>query len=266
MAATERIGALCARLGICSRNEAVKYVKLGLVLVNGEPVKNAADLVASDADVTLADRGKRMQAEKVTLMLHKPLHYASCRAKEGQPLARRLLVPNNRAMDCKVKYNPKQLAKLDAVDMLGENTAGLLLFSQDGRVSGCVSQGTTIEGSAIEQEFELQLPNDATQGSGASESQLAALRAVLSGICSDPSEDGQSPSDVSVSQIDASRLWVVFQGAVPSAKVHQACSLAGLRGTSVTRTRIGGVRLGTLPSGQWTAVRKIEEFLLRWPS
>merc|ERR1712203_1061861 len=86
-----------------------------------------------------------MQAEKVTLMLNKPLHYASCRAASGQPLARKLLVPMNRAPFCVTRHDPRQLSKLDVTDNLDEASMGLLLLSQDGRVATRVARDAETE-------------------------------------------------------------------------------------------------------------------------
>lgn len=117
---TERLGVLCARLGLCSRNEAVRYARLGQVLVDGQAVSPLA-LVAPGAAIELTPRARRMQANKVTLLLHKPLRYVACRATAGAPLARKLLVPENRAGSCRTRHDPRQLSKLDVADVLDEN-------------------------------------------------------------------------------------------------------------------------------------------------
>ncbi|CAK0868716.1 unnamed protein product [Prorocentrum cordatum] len=118
--AGERLSVLCARLGLCSRSEAVRYIRLGLVCVDGAPVLSAAAVVPEAASIQLEPRGQRMQASKVTLMLHKPRHYASCRARGGAPLARSLLVPANRAPGCRTRQDPRQLSRLAAADALDE--------------------------------------------------------------------------------------------------------------------------------------------------
>eukprot|EP00435_Cladocopium_sp_Y103_P022921 s2924_g5.t1 len=168
----DRLGVLCARLGLCSRNEAVRYARLGQILVDGQPAKSAAVLVASDAAIELSARAKRMQADKVTLLLNKPLRYASCRAPPGVPLARKLLVPENRALNCRTRHDPRQLSKLDAVDILDEASTGVLLFSQDGRVATCVSRDPQLD-----KEYKIISTGEATP------SQLRALELSLSTVC-----------------------------------------------------------------------------------
>merc|ERR1712187_142760 len=110
-----------------------------------------------------------MQASQVSIMLHKPLHYASCRAPVGTPLARSLLVPGNRAAICRTRHDPRQLSKLAASDILDEASTGLLVFSQDGRGATRISRSLDFK-----KEYRVQLVGEAT------ESQLIALRASLS--------------------------------------------------------------------------------------
>lgn len=186
MSPTERLVVMCARVGLCSRNEATRYVKLGLVAVNGEVMQQPGAMVSTDAFVELLDRGKRMQANKVTLMLHKPLHYVTCRAPAGEPLARKLLVPANRAQWCRTKPDPRHLSKLDAADVLDPSSSGLLLFSQDGRVATKVSRDPDLE-----KEYMLEVA-----GSSVSDSQLIALReGLLAAARSNPSQSVSASSE-----------------------------------------------------------------------
>lgn len=310
MTASERLVALCARIGFCSRNEAARYVKLGLVSVNGEVVQNAAAMVPSDASVELLERGKRMQANKVTIMLHKPLHYVTCRAPAGEPLVRKLLVPANRAPWCRTKPDPRHLSKLDAADVLDAASTGLLLFSQDGRVATKVSRD-----SDLEKEYNVEVSGDsvsdmqlvalreglaavarsespqqvhatagapvtvevarpaaaaAANATATAASPFAALRAaqLASKSAASAEADGSAPRAIELhggdcgdvkatglANADTTWLRILLRSCFPSAKIRHVCSLAGLRTLSVSRTRIGRVRLGNLQPGQWTVIR-----------
>eukprot|EP00747_Dinoflagellata_sp_TGD_P047540 gnl/TRDRNA2_/TRDRNA2_145060_c0_seq2.p1 gnl/TRDRNA2_/TRDRNA2_145060_c0~~gnl/TRDRNA2_/TRDRNA2_145060_c0_seq2.p1 ORF type:complete len:237 (+),score=23.87 gnl/TRDRNA2_/TRDRNA2_145060_c0_seq2:66-776(+) len=230
MVALERLCVVCARLGLCSRSEATRYARLGLVAVDGKPVLEPAALVPSTATVTLLDRGRRVQANKVTIMLHKPLHYAACRAPAGTPLARRLLVPENRATSCRTRHDPRRLSKLDVADVLDEASTGVLVFSQDGRVATRVARD-----ASTEKEYRVQL---AGASGSVTSSQLAALSECL-GV---------------VSKDEGDLLRVVVCGQLPATHIRRTCGLAGLRPEAVVRTRIGRLSLGDLPVGQWTVV------------
>mmetsp|Transcript_45521 Transcript_45521/g.131864 ORF Transcript_45521/g.131864 Transcript_45521/m.131864 type:complete len:256 (-) Transcript_45521:57-824(-) len=248
----ERLSVLCARIGLCSRSEAVRYIRLGLIAVNGAPVYNAASLVPSDSRVELLDRGQRMQSSKVTLMLHKPLHYASCRAAAGQPLARCLLVPANRAQSCKTRHDPSRLSRLAAADALDAALTGLLVFSQDGRVATRISRSPSLE-----KEYTVQCVG------GVTGSQLAAFREGLALTCSDSLPAGSEPivgCDVSAAHDGSEQLRVTVRGPIPPSTLCQMCDAAGLCHLGVARTRIGGLSLGDLICGQWTVVRADDIF------
>ena len=51
---------------------------------------------------------------------------------------------------------------------------------------------------------------------------------------------------------------------VTSRALREVCGRAGLVIFSLARTRVGGVRLGELPAGQWTLVPRVEEALLEY--
>eukprot|EP00434_Breviolum_minutum_P005468 symbB.v1.2.004819.t1/scaffold279.1/size242841/4 len=251
----DRLGVLCARLGLCSRNEAVKYARLGQILVDGKPAASAAALVASDAAIELSARAKRMQADKVTLLLNKPLRYASCRAPAGVPLARKLLVPENRALSCRTRHDPRQLSKLDVVDVLDEASTGLLLFSQDGR---------------LDKEYKIISTGEATP------SQLQALELSLSMVCSAvkvdleknyvPRAQKAQAKDLpeETKPTESSTIRVVLCGLVTSSAIRQMCAQAGILPYSISRLRIGGISLGDLPPGQWTVIPCVDELLLHY--
>lgn len=273
-----RLPILCARLGLCSRAEAARYIRLGLVAVDGLVAKSAAELVPATAEVALLPRGQRMQAAKVTIALHKPLHYATCRARAGTPSARALLVPENRAWACRTRHDPRQLSGLAAADVLDDTAQGLVIFSQDGRVATRVSRDP-----GLDKEYCLYLPGDTTS------SQLAALQAGLLHAAFDASQGGSGRSSGNAGgrdeailvdsggdtaaaddggaattvecgseepQEDGSLLLrLLVRGALPSVKLRQSCMLAGLPNAVVARTRIGRLKLEDLPQRQWTIVR-----------
>lgn len=252
----ERLPVLCARLGLCSRSEATKYIKLGLVAVDGKPASSPAALVNHAAVVTLLERGQRMQAEKVTIALHKPLHYASCRAGSGTPLARNLLVPENRAFSCRTRYDPRKLRGLSAADVLDESADGLVIFSQDGRVATRVARDITLE-----KEYKLFFPG------GVSASQMVALRACFeseaaAAMQNDPSNDLDAAplAECEIGECQETEggdAWMplVVRGTMGSRSVRQGCQLAGLPSALLSRVRVGRIRLGRLPAGQWTVVK-----------
>lgn len=218
-------------------------MKLGLVTVDGKVVRQPAALAPVTASIELLDRGRRIQENKVTIMLHKPAYYASCRATEGQPLARKLLVPGNRAPSCRTRHDPTRMGRLGVADVLDEASSGVLLFSQDGRVATRVARDLDVE-----KEYQLRVKG------GVTSSQLMVLREVLAQLYGPDGEVPQEGVVPVVEQDDSDRLRVVLRGPLPAQRVREASSLAGLLLDGVSRTRIGRVGLDDVGEGMWTVI------------
>lgn len=73
------LSSFCALKGICSKNDAKKFIELGCVKLNDQLVKKDI-LVRSSLDpgrVTLSRRAQRVASSKLTVLLHKPQGYLS---------------------------------------------------------------------------------------------------------------------------------------------------------------------------------------------
>ena len=137
-----RINKLMVRRGVCSRREANDYVKRGLVRVDGQ-IATLGQMVRATAEVELLSAAREEQAQKVTIMLHKPLGWVSQNADaspaQRQKLAIKLLTWSNRDRSCGAKVakavEPYKLKGLGVVGRLDAESRGLLLFSEDGNVA-----------------------------------------------------------------------------------------------------------------------------------
>merc|ERR1712137_382226 len=168
-------------------------------------------------------------------MGNKPVHYVTFREVRGVPRARNLLVTANQAPDCTSNQDPRRLTKLVAADVLHEKLAGLLIFSQDGRIRRHIAHNPDIE-----KEYEVELKNKI------SENQLVALEAALNA-----SVDGSKSSSPTVEEVNDGQVRVVVTGTMQPLKVWQACRMAGFQMETVVRSRIGGIGLNGLAPGQW---------------
>ena len=72
------VGKLLAARGICSRGEGDEFFSLGLVQLNGRRLERNEVYVHPDAPVRLSPRAERLMQQKVTVLLHKPMHFLSC--------------------------------------------------------------------------------------------------------------------------------------------------------------------------------------------
>ncbi len=77
-----RLSKRMSELGIASRREADSWIAAGLVTVNGHRAA-LGEKVAPDAVITVDDKAKREQDERVTILIHKPVGYVSGQAEDG---------------------------------------------------------------------------------------------------------------------------------------------------------------------------------------
>ncbi len=118
----ERIAKVIARSGICSRREAEKIIEAGGVTVAGKRVVSPAFNVTAEDEIYV--RGKKIpKAEENRLWLYyKPLGLVTSHKDEQ---GRKTVFDNL----------PAHLPRLISVGRLDMNTEGLLLLTNDGRLS-----------------------------------------------------------------------------------------------------------------------------------
>jgi 16S rRNA pseudouridine516 synthase len=124
MSGTARLDRLLANLGYGSRNEVQQLVRLGAVVLDGVPAKDASAriAVADDLPTRLYVDGESLDPlPGFALMLHKPLG-VTCSHKEIGPLVYDLLPQRWR----------RRVPALSTVGRLDKETSGLLLLTDDG--------------------------------------------------------------------------------------------------------------------------------------
>ena len=75
MAEPIRLSKLMSERGLCSRREADSYIEKGLVFVDGKRVSELGTKVDPDCAIRLDSVANARQAERVTILLHKPIGY-----------------------------------------------------------------------------------------------------------------------------------------------------------------------------------------------
>ncbi|MBI5433190.1 MAG: rRNA pseudouridine synthase [Planctomycetes bacterium] len=107
-----------SRLGLCSRTEAVEFVRAGRVRVNGLVVRDPERWVVPERDRIELDREQAKERAKLYVALHKPVGYVTTRSDpEGRKTVYDLLGDLG--------------AWLAPVGRLDRDTSGLLLFTND---------------------------------------------------------------------------------------------------------------------------------------
>jgi 23S rRNA pseudouridine2604 synthase len=239
-----RISKLMSEQGLCSRREADAYIERGWVFVDGERVTELGSRAYPTQKITLSREAKSNQLSQVTILLNKPVGYVSGQAEQGyKPAVTLISAASHHAGDrSPLRFNPAQLKGLAPAGRLDIDSTGLLVFTQDGRIA----KHLIGEDSRIEKEYLVRV-----------EGKLDAdgLKRLNHGLAL----DGRllKPAKVSWQNEDQLR-FVLREGR--KRQIRRMCELVGLKVTGLKRIRIGRVKLGDLPPGQWRYLREDERF------
>jgi 23S rRNA pseudouridine2604 synthase len=239
-----RLSKRMSELGLCSRREADSYIERGWVRVDGEVVSELGFKVLSDQRITLERAAQAQQQARVTILLNKPVGFVSGQAEDGYKPAVTLVGSTTRfAGDAAPqRFHPAQLRGLAPAGRLDIDSVGLLVLTQDGRVA----KQLIGDDSQVEKEYLVRV-----QGK-LDERGLALLNHGLS-------LDGVKLRPAKVSWLNEDQLrFILREGR--KRQIRRMCELVGLRVTGLKRVRIGKVKLGDLPEGQWRYLREDERF------
>ncbi len=239
-----RLSKLMSEQGLCSRREADDYIAKGWVKVDGETVSELGTKILPTQKITLERAAQARQEGRVTILLHKPVGYVSGQAEEGYKPAILLLDASTRwAQDTSPqRFHRSQLLGLAPAGRLDIDSTGLLVLTQDGRIA----KQLIGEDSPIEKEYLVRVQGKIdTNG-------LAMLNHGLS-------LDGKKLKPAKVSWQNEDQLRFILKEG-KKRQIRRMCEMVGLRVTALKRVRIGKVRLGDLPQGQWRYLRPEEQF------
>ncbi|PKO83915.1 MAG: pseudouridylate synthase [Betaproteobacteria bacterium HGW-Betaproteobacteria-11] len=237
-----RISKLMAERGLCSRREADAYIERGLVFVDGQRITQLGTRAAADAVITLAPEARASQARQVTILLHKPVGYVSGQAEDGHQPAVTLISTQTQAAGARLRFQPAHLRGLAPAGRLDIDSTGLLVLTQDGRIA----RQLIGDDSAVEKEYLVRVEGRLDARS------LALLNHGLE-------LDGKTLRPAQVAWANAEQLRFILQEG-RKRQIRRMCELVGLRVAGLKRVRIGRVRLGELPPGQWRFLRENEHF------
>ena len=236
-----------SELGIASRREADEWIARGWVRVDGRVVAELGARVSCGQRITLDPRARSQQAQRVTILLHKPVGWVSGQAEDGYEPAIVLVKRQSqwRADRSGIRFEPQHLRQLAPAGRLDIDSTGLLVLTQDGRVA----RQLIGDDSEIEKEYLVRVE---PIGEPLSDAGLALLRHGLE-------LDGQALLPARVEWINDGQLrFVLREGR--KRQIRRMCEAVGLKVTGLKRVRIGKVMLGELPPGQWRYLRGDERF------
>ncbi len=230
--------------GICSRREADSYIERGWVLVDGVPVTELGTRAYPNQKITLAKAAQSRQEASVTVLLNKPMGYVSAQPEKGYVPAITLVTSASRFAGDRspLRFSPSHLAGLAPAGRLDIDSTGLLVLTQDGRIA----KQLIGENSGMEKEYLVRV-----QGRLSAEG-LALLNFGLS-------LDGAPLKRAEVRWQNKDQLQFVLREG-KKRQIRRMCELVGLQVAGLKRVRIGNVKLGDLPTGQWRYLRNDERF------
>ncbi|MGI9315814.1 MAG: pseudouridine synthase [bacterium] len=234
-----RLSKLMAQRGLCSRREADRFIEQGLVLVDGEPVTTLGTKVLESQTITLAEAATRQQAEKVTVLLNKPMGYVSGLPEDGYQSAVMLISKQNRQYQDDKAPSRHGLAPAGRLDI---DSMGLIVFTSDGRVARQLIGNSSI----IEKEYLVWVKGAITND------KLNQLRHGLS-------LDGKPLNRAVIDHLKGSQLRMVLTEG-RKRQIRRMCDQVELQVSRLIRVRIGKVKLGRLAAGKWRLLGTDESF------
>jgi 23S rRNA pseudouridine2604 synthase len=243
-----RLSKRMSELGLCSRREADEWIERGWVRVDGQVVSVLGSKVLPHQRVTVERQASAQQAQRVTILLNKPVGFVSGQAEDGYKPASVLVRPENHwAEDTTgIQFHASQLRSLVPAGRLDIDSVGLLVLTQDGRVA----KHLIGENSAVNKEYLVRVQY--TKPGRLPDADLKRLNHGLS-------LDGKALKPAKVRwQNDDQLSFTLWEG--KKRQIRRMCEAVGLRVVGLKRIRIGNVKLGNLPEGQWRYLREDEQF------
>ena len=250
--ATVRLNKRMSELGLCSRREADDWIERGWVRVDGQPA-TMGQQVSPQARITVERQARDQQAERVTILLHKPVGYVSGQAEDGHPPAVTLVQGRShwRGDASRRRFQPAQLRGLAPAGRLDIDSVGLLVLTQDGRVA----RQLIGEDSEVEKEYLVRV----AYGDIREQVQAAVPAPALARLRHGLSLDGHALKPAQVEWQNPEQLrFVLKEGR--KRQIRRMCEQVGLQVVGLKRIRIGRVVLGHLPVGQWRYLGPDEGF------
>jgi 23S rRNA pseudouridine2604 synthase len=243
-----RLSKRMSELGIASRREADEWIAKGWVRVDDHVVSELGSRVLPGQRITVDAKAKYQQAQKVTVLINKPMGYVSGQAEDGYEPAVVLVTPQNqwRQDNSGTRFLREHLRGLAPAGRLDIDSVGLLVLTQDGRIA----KQLIGEDSDTEKEYLVRVQT--ADGARLPGSSLVLLRHGLE-------LDGEALKPAQVEWVNDDQLRFVLKEG-KKRQIRRMCEAVGLKVLGLKRVRIGSVMLGDLPTGQWRYLRPDEYF------
>ncbi|WP_431102849.1 pseudouridine synthase [Roseateles noduli] len=252
--AGERLSKRMSELGLASRREADEWIESGWVTVDGQ-LATLGQRVGPDAKIEVDPAAREQQAQRVTILLNKPIGYVSGQAEDGYEPASVLVKADTHWGEdpSKIHWAPGHGRGLAPAGRLDIDSTGLLVLTQDGRIA----RHLIGEDSDVEKEYLVRVAIENGDPEQAPQHALdpRAVAMLIHGLELDGVQ--LKPAKVSWANEDQLR-FVLREGR--KRQIRRMCELVGLKVLGLKRVRIGRIPLGQLPPGQWRYLAPWERF------
>ena len=242
-----RLSKRMSELGLASRREADAWIEQGLVRVDGLPAVLGQKVLPQHV-ITIDRSATNEQAERVTVLLNKPIGYVSGQAEDGHEPAIVLVKSENRWRDdpSPRRWNREHTRGIAPAGRLDIDSTGMLVLTQDGRIA----KQLIGENSLVDKEYLVRVQS--LRGGRLHPADLALLNHGLE-------LDGKALKPAQVWWQNEDQLRFVLREG-KKRQIRRMCELVGLNVVALKRIRIGGVVLGDLPLGSWRYLAAGESF------
>ncbi len=243
-----RLSKRMSELGLCSRREADDWIAKGWVKVDGHVIAELGSKVLPHQKITIERQAQAEQSRRVTVLINKPIGFVSGQAEDGYKPAVTIVRPENRWAEDKqaLQFSAAQLKSLVPAGRLDIDSTGLLILTQDGRIAKTLIG----EDTSVEKEYLVRVKY--TKGAKLPEHELKRLNHGLT-------LDGKALLPAKVRWQNEDQLCFILREG-KKRQIRRMCEMVGLQVLALKRVRIGRVKLGNLPMGQWRYLGADEQF------
>ena len=243
-----RLSKRMSELGLCSRREADDWIAKGWVKVDGQVIAELGSKVLPHQKITIERQAQAEQSRRVSVLINKPIGFVSGQAEDGYKPAVTLVRPENRWAEDKLplQFSAAQLKSLVPAGRLDIDSTGLLILTQDGRIAKTLIG----EDTSVEKEYLVRVKY--TKGAKLPEHELKRLNHGLT-------LDGKTLLPAKVRWQNEDQLCFILREG-KKRQIRRMCEMVGLQVLALKRVRIGRVKLGNLPMGQWRYLGADEQF------
>jgi len=227
-----RLQKFLSNAGLCSRREGERYIKDGLVRVNGKVVTTLGTKIDSEKDQIKVD-GKTIKIEQnlFYIALNKPPGYiTSCRQSGAKIVLDLIDIPH----------------RVYPIGRLDKNSTGLLILTNDGRLHHRLAHPSFDH----EKEYEVTVANPIPDN---------ILRSMEKGM----PINGSTTRPAKIKKISSKRFRIVLKEG-KNRQIRRMVRQEGNQVVRLKRIRISNIRLGRLAEGTWRHLTERErEHLLK---